>query len=105
MCMSSHINTVSTFMRLFIYTASGSPTHMVSDSDSELVFEPGEIRKTLSITIIDDQLIFEPHEIFNMLLTVRTGQSVETAVQDGLAQVVVIDDEQGQYVDAHLLRE
>ena len=59
------------------------------------------MRKTLSITIVDDQLIFEVVEIFNMLLTVRTGQAVDTAVQDGLAQVLIYDNDQGNYIHLH----
>ena len=59
------------------------------------------MRKTLSITIVDDQLIFEVVEIFNMLLTVMTGQAVDTAVQDGLAQVLIYDNDQGNYIHLH----
>ena len=49
---------------------------------------------TVSITLVDDDTVGESVEIFNIRLTAVPGQPVATAVQDGLAQVIVSDDDE-----------
>ena len=60
-----------------------------------LTFQPGETSRSVPITLIDDDIVGESIEIFNVHLTSVPGQPVATAVQDGLAQVIVSDDDEG----------
>ena len=62
--------------------------------DVVLTFQPGEMRKTVPISIVDDDVIGESVEIFNIQLTAPSGQPIAAAVQDGLAQVLVSDDDE-----------
>ena len=82
------------YLPLISYVAPGSVTH--ETRNEELVFEPIEMRRMLTIRLIDDEVAGEGVEVFNMLLTARPGQSVDTGVQNGLAQVLVIDDDQSK---------
>ena len=68
-----------------------SASHIVRDE--VLTFQPGERTRTIPITLVDDDIVGEDIEIFNVRLTALPGQPVATAVQDGLAQVIVFDDE------------
>ena len=63
--------------------------------DEVLTFQPGEMSRTVLITLVDDDIVGESIEIFNIRLTAVPGQALDTAVQDGLAQVIVSDDDEG----------
>lgn len=71
-----------------------SANQTISDTTEQFVFQPSEVRRTVSIPLLDDQIAGEALEVFNLLLTVAPGQSVDTAVQDGLAQVLVFDNDE-----------
>lgn len=73
-----------------------SASHVVRDE--VLTFQPGETSRTVPITLIDDDIVGESIEVFNVRLTAVPGQSVATAVQDGLAQVIVSDDDEGAWI-------
>lgn len=81
---------------LFIVSVPESVTHVTRNE--ELVFEPRETSKTLSITLVDDQVAGDGVEVFTMQLTPRPGQPVDTSVQNGLVQVLVFDNDESMYV-------
>ena len=66
-----------------------------SARDEILTFQPGETSRTVLITLVDDDIVGESIEIFNIRLTAVPGQALDTTVQDGLAQVIVSDDDEG----------
>ena len=74
-----------------------------SARDEVLTFQPGETSRAVLITLIDDDIVGENIEIFNIRLTAVPGQAVATAVQDGLAQVIVSDDDEGLCHKAELI--
>ena len=79
----------------FILLAANSSSHVVRDE--VLTFQPGESRKTVPITLVNDVVIGETVEIFNIRLTSELGQAIATVVQDGLAQVLVFDDDESMW--------
>lgn len=80
-----------------VYSVPGSVTHVIRDED--LVFQPREMNKIVPITLIDDERVAEIFEVFNISLSVQPAQPIDTAIQNGVAVVFVLDDDESMLSD------